>query len=58
VVLAAHAYSPGLIMVRSFLQPILVPRSQSERARLPDVVTAIKTKATANPRYPPLLIFP
>jgi hypothetical protein len=41
------------------VQPVLVPRSQKERATLPDVVAAIKSKATAShPRFPPVLIFP
>ncbi len=38
--------------------PILVPRSQRERERLPNVVVAIKRRVTAEPRHAPLIIFP
>ncbi len=33
-------------------QTILVPRTPKDRETLPDVVTAIKTRASSDPRYP------
>ena len=54
---SSHRAAPGCLL-RPQLNPILVPRTQKERAQMPSVTAAIKARASASPRFPPVLIFP